>query len=163
VGKLRSGDTEAAKRMFQETLASDPKNAKALVGLGLILIDEGELEEAKTLLAQAVEEDGIRRELAQLRAKVFLVEHSAGERGALQARLKANPKDHEARLALACQDALAGRHDAALAAFLELVKADRKFKEDAGRRGMVSVFDLLPPDSPLTASYRSKLSSVLFS
>ena len=39
----------------------------------------------------------------------------------------------------------------------------RKFKEDAGRKGMVAVFDILPPDSPHTQAYRGKLSLILFS
>jgi putative thioredoxin len=163
VGKLKAGDTASAKKMFQETLANDPKNAKALVGLGLILIDEGDLEEAKKLLSQAVEKDEIRRELTQLRAKVFLAEHATGEERAWRARLSTDPKDLEARFALACHDARKGRFEPALAAFLDIVKKDRKFKEDAGRKGMVAVFDLLPPDSPLTSTYRGKLSSILFS
>jgi len=163
VEKLHSGDTAEAQRMFRETLAGDPKNAKALVGLGLILIDEGDLEGARDLLGQAVEQDDIRRELAQLRAKVFLAEHAAGDTGSLKARAQADPKDLDAKLALACQDALGGRAEPALVALLDIVRTDRKFKEDAGRKGMVSVFDILPPDSPLINQYRGKLSSILFS
>ena len=163
VGKLREGDTETAEQKFRETLKNDPKNAKALVGLGLIQIDRGNLVEAKQMLADAVEQDDIRRELAQLRAKVFLHENADGDEGALRARLQADPQDLEARFALACRDALNGRAEQALASLLEIVKTDRKFKEDAGRKGMVAVFDILPPDSPHTQAYRGKLSLILFS
>ena len=160
-GLLKSGDTAAAERVFRETLQSDAKNAKALVGLGLILIDQGKLDEAKERLGQIDEEDDIRRELAQLRAKVFLHEH-AGDEMALRAQLQSDPMNLEAKFGLACRDAVAGRHGPALEAFLEIVKTDRKFRDDGGRKGMVSVFDVLPPKSPLEPEYRNKLSSILF-
>jgi putative thioredoxin len=156
VGLLKSGDTSTAQKKFEETLATDPKNAKALVGLGLIKIDAGDLEGTKKLLDQVVEQDDIRHELAALQAKVYLTEHKAAGNGT-------SPNELEGKFAQACQDGLQGRYDSSLAAFLEIVKRDRKFKEDGGRKGMVAVFAVLPPDSPLIMDYRGKLSLLLFS
>ena len=162
VGLLKSGDPVEAERVFRETLETDAKNAKALVGLGLILIEQGKLDEAKQMLGQIEEEEDIGREVAQLRAQVFLHEH-AGDEAALRAQLQSDPMNLEAKFGLACRDAVAGRHGPALEAFLEIVNTDRKFRDDGGRKGMVAVFDVLPPESPLEPEYRNKLSSILFS
>jgi putative thioredoxin len=159
VGLLKSGDAATARKKLEETLAGDPKNSKALVGLGLILADEGDLAGARKLLEQAVEQDDIRHDLAALRAKVYLMENAGGGNGT---PLQPGASELELKFAQACRDALGGRYDAALAAFLDIVKRDRKLKEDGGRKGMVSVFSLLPPDSTLTSEYRSRLSSLLF-
>lgn len=162
IGELRSGHGEEAEAKFREILTSDPNNNRALVGLGLILVDRGDLDEARQLMERAVEEDDIRRELAQLRGKVFLHEN-AGPAEELRAKLAQDPNDLEAKFALACTDAVEGRHTDALEAFLEIVRTDRKFREDAGRKGMVATFDILPPESELADTYRGKLSSILFS
>jgi len=156
VGLLKSGQTESAQKMFEETLSNDPKNAKALVGLGLIKIDQGDLEGSRELLGRIEEQDDIRHELAALRAKVYLTENAAQGNGTPQGEM-------DRKFAQACRDALQGRFDASLSAFLEIAKQDRKFRDDGGRKGMVAVFAVLPPDSPLVRDYRSKLSLVLFS
>jgi len=156
VGLLKAGDTGTARKKFEETLATDPKNAKALVGLGLIKIEEGDLEGTKKLIEQVVEQDDIRHELAALQAKVYLTEHASGGNGA-------GSNELEGKFAQACRDAIQGRYEPSLEVFLEIVKRDRKFKEDGGRKGMVAVFAMLPPDSSLIKDYRGKLSLLLFS
>ncbi len=50
----------------------------------------------------------------------------------------------------------------ALAELLEIVRLDRSFGDDAGRRTLVALFTLLGDEDPLTREYRGKLGSVLF-
>ena len=51
----------------------------------------------------------------------------------------------------------AGRIEDALEHLLELVQRDRKYGDDAGRRGMLAIFDAEGPQSDLARDYRRRL------
>ena len=44
---------------------------------------------------------------------------------------------------------------------LEIVRRDRKFKDDIGRRTLLDVFNLLGGQGELVSAYRRKLASLL--
>ena len=52
--------------------------------------------------------------------------------------------------------------EAALERFLEIVRTDRKFRDDGGKAAMLDLFRLLGDEHPLTLEYRSALTMVLF-
>ena len=52
---------------------------------------------------------------------------------------------------------LAGTHEAAL----EIVRRDRAFGDDIGRKTLLQIFSLLGSDSDLVREYRGKLSSLI--
>lgn len=89
------------------------------------LIAEGALEEAQSLLDSmpAAERD---EEHARLLARLKLARHKpAGDPTALAARVAANPKDFEARFALAAIHAHSGDFGAAFEQLLEVVLRDK--------------------------------------
>ncbi|HEX7926593.1 MAG TPA: tetratricopeptide repeat protein, partial [bacterium] len=89
--------------------------------------------------------------------RIYLMEQAAdGATGADKAELL---QAFQRGLAAALQ----GAHAPALEEFLAIVKKDRKFREDGGRKGMLAVFAMEPPNSPLVDDYRAKLSLILFS
>jgi len=45
---------------------------------------------------------------------------------------------------------------------LELMKRDRAFQEDAGRKGMLSVFAILGGEGELVTRYRSRMLNALY-
>ena len=158
----QAGDNAGAMRVFLPVLQNEPKNAAALIGMGHCLLDEGNLEGAKEAAAKVNEADleklGERQQLEKLlsilRSRIFLNEACqppAGTSGPLDEQLRA-----------ACQAALTGQFERALEPLLNIVRTDRKFRDDMGRKALLAVFDLLPPDSPLRSTYRQKLSNLLF-
>ena len=159
---LDEGDSASAEAAFRETLEKNPQDAKARVGLGHVLVDQGQWAEAQVLTGEIEEDDDLRRDLTKLRAKILLQEN-AGVAEEARSDWEADPGNLEALFALACRNALSGEFEAALEGFFTIVQTDRKFKEDAGRRGMLAVFEILPEGSPLDSVYRGKLSSLLFS
>ena len=77
-------------------------------------------------------------------------------------RLLPDPADLQARLDLA--NALVARRDyePALEQLLAIVERDRAFGDDAGRRLMLSVFDLAKDQPQLVSSFRRRLSAALY-
>ncbi|AJK47549.1 thioredoxin [Burkholderia plantarii] len=81
---------------------------------------------------------------------------------ALEARIAADGNDLEARFDLA-QLLIAHRvYEGALEQLLEIVKRDRAFKDDVGRKTMVSVFELAADQPNLVSAWRRKLSALLY-
>jgi putative thioredoxin len=103
-----------------------------------------------------------RKEADRLIARIKLQEGGAQDLAALQAKVKAEPNNLDARFVLA--QALAGmeKYEEALAEFLAIVKTDRRFQDDGGRKGMVQIFEVLGSDHPLTDRFRSELAAALF-
>jgi putative thioredoxin len=88
---------------------------------------------------------------------------NAGDIGALQAKSKADPGDHQARLDLAIALAARGEAESAIAEILESVRRDRNWNEGAARKQLLTLFEALGPADPAVQSGRRKLSSILFS
>ena len=86
----------------------------------------------------------------------------APDAGELLRAIEADPTDCESRYRLAAIHITNGDHEAALDQFLEILRTDRGFRDDAGRRGLLSVFEMLGGDDPLVGRYRSRMSSLLY-
>ena len=68
-----------------------------------------------------------------------------------------------ARLELSTALFGAGQREAAIDELLTLVRRDRAWNEEAGRKQLVKFFEAMGPTDPLTLSARRRLSSILFS
>ena len=102
-------------------------------------------------------------QLGALRARLAFVQIANAQPDvmALRAALEANPSDGAARNALAAHHALAGDFGTALAEWLELMRRDRKFGDDAGRRALLQAFEVLGEQDPLVNQYRRRMASLL--
>jgi putative thioredoxin len=158
---LAAGKASEAEAAFRDALQSDPRAGGALVGLARVLSERGEDVDALALLDR-VGPGPHRQEADRLAAALRVRQSGAGDEAALRARVEANPADLDARFALAQALAATGRYDEALAQYLAVVKADRSFRDDAARKAMLDIFDLLGPGDELADRYRSELAKVLF-
>ncbi len=80
---------------------------------------------------------------------------------AARTALAAHPDDLSLRFRLAEALAAAQQYEEALALGLELVERDRKGTGEEARKIMLTIFQVLPPESPLANEYRRKLSLAL--
>jgi len=62
----------------------------------------------------------------------------------------------------ACHQVLEQDYQGALDKLLYFVEQHRSYQQDAGRKGMLALFDGLGPNHPLTQEYRKKLVSALY-
>ena len=162
---MDSGDHAAAGNVFMQVLQQDPGNTKAAGALIRCAIAGGQLDQARQILDQIPTEEATNPEIEAARTALELAEagQSAGDTGALQARIAANEDDHEARYDLAQALYGAGDAEAAIDHLLELFKRNRAWNDEAARMQLLKIFEALGPTHPATAAGRRKLSSMLFS
>ena len=158
----QEGKSAQAKAADQQILDADPNHAKALLGMGRLLVNERNDQAALDQLDKISLVADERKEADRLIARIKLQEGGTQDITALQAKVKAEPNNLAARFDLA--QALAGmeKYEEALTEFLTIVKTDRGFQDDGGRKGMVQIFEVIGSDHPLTDQFRSELAAALF-
>jgi putative thioredoxin len=164
--QIYSADKDAAKaiELLDQAAKSDPANEDVRFDQAGIYLDLGQFDTARKLLDSLSGLAQMDERVTALRARLDLAEGAAqaGDMASLQSRVTREPGDLEARLQLARIHVARKRYSEALEHLLEIVKRDRGFKDDAGRRTMLEVFSLLGPDNELVDEYRRRLASALY-
>lgn len=161
---LASGDAAAALRKLDEAQAIDANDEPLLLMRIEALLETHRAAEANALITQA--EDSRRgfrdeRRLAALKARAAFGGDPDADLATLARRAAALPVDCAAKLAYARALAAGGDYEAALAELLAIVRSDRSFGDDIGRKTMLTVFAALPGDSDVVRRYRRALASLL--
>ncbi len=135
----QAGDVEDTEQGYRDALSAEPDNRAARLGLGRILADRGDAEEAREILAPLLPDPEAERLLAGLRV---------AEWGAVEG---------PGTLASAEWLAAQGKWRDALEGMLGALGDD-----PTAREAMLDVFAVLGDDDPLVTEYRRKLANVLF-
>jgi putative thioredoxin len=158
-----SGKLELAEENYRAALGQKADHYKAQVGLGRTLLKLDRLDEGLAVLEKVPPGAAERTTADALIATAQFRRHAAGQSEAdLRARVEANPADVASRYALANLLAAEERYPEALDHFLEVVRRDRKYEDDGGRKAMLALFTLIGEDQEITRGYRQKLANVLF-
>jgi putative thioredoxin len=159
---LAAGDQDAAARELGAALMADPGHAGANLAMARLALHRRDPDAVRAHIGR-IPPAAPERELAtyiedaaRLVASV-LDEDGMGDERALAARVAEAPEDVAARFALGVHHVAAGRYQDALDAFLGVVERDRKWKDQAARKAMLTVFGLLGVRDPLADAYRRKL------
>ena len=158
------GDLDGALQLLAEASALDPNDEWVRVDAAELLFAKGEPDEAQRLIDTLKDVDVLKdARVQQLKAKVRLAEmQEEGESEAeLAAAIAANENDLDARLKLANVLVASNRHAEGMDQLLEIVRRDRSFQDDIGRRTLLDVFNLLGGQGELVSEYRRKLASLL--
>ncbi|MFN6961718.1 MAG: tetratricopeptide repeat protein [Rhodocyclaceae bacterium] len=163
-----SGDIAGARRKLAQAIELDPKNETAyldFIQLSLDLGTAGALSEAARLMEAIGDRVRDQDRAAALKARLEMASSAGGaDITTLQARLERDANDHEARLQLANVLAMRQDYRNALEHLLEIVRRDRKWNDEAGRKGMLKLFTMLanqPQYDDLVRSYRIALARTL--
>jgi putative thioredoxin len=162
---LAQGDTAGAAQLYGQLLAADSTNIAAVAGLARCYVQAGEIDKAKQTLAMVPEAKRNDAAVAAAQAALDVAEQakSVGPLGDLEAKVAANPADHQARFDLAVALNAKGKRTEAAQHLLDIVKRDRKWNDDAARKQLVQFFEAWGPADDATLAGRRKLSSILFS
>ncbi len=157
------GDRAGAEAKFDEAIALDPETDAARLAYIGFLLDGNAVTEAKSqfeaLSPQAAQQDAY----AALRMRVDAMESLSGlpDEPTLSARIAADPRDLAARLDLARLLIARQQYEPALEQLLEIVRTDRTFEDDIGRKTMLSVFEMLADRPDVVSRWRRQLSTAL--
>jgi putative thioredoxin len=101
--------------------------------------------------------------IARARSALALAESApAADTSAREARIAADPDDHEARYELAGALAASGNRDAAADHLLESIGRDREWNEGAARKRLLQLLEAVGLEDPWAGAQRRRLSAILF-
>jgi putative thioredoxin len=159
---LAAGDTDAVVSLLTAARESDPDNPRVTLALARAQAASGDIAAAEASLDSLPAAEQDQPEAVALRSQLFFAGQVADAPGAaeLEARLAADPADLEALHQLALRRVVEQDYDSAMELLLQLMQKDRNFGEDAGRQGLLQVFELLGDDARVS-QYRRRMASLL--
>ena len=160
-----AGEAEDAAGLFGEIIAQEPENPEAWGGLVRALLAAGHEDQAHAALAEIPESLAEHAEISGARSALELAAAGRAAReqmSSLEARLAANPADHQARSDLATALNAMDQREQAADALLGIVSHDRAWNEDGARLQLLKFFEAWGFDDAATMAARRKLSALLF-
>ena len=153
---LSEGNYDGALTVLQQALNEEPNNPGLKIEWADILILQGDLDGARTVMATISEDvDGYERPTIRLE----IAEEAAGM-GSLdeaQVAVDSEPSNLEEQYRLSILLAQATRYEESLDHAMHILQADREFRDDIGRMTMIRVMTLLPKDSDVVKRYRRRM------
>ncbi|MES2482223.1 MAG: thioredoxin [Pseudomonadota bacterium] len=175
-----AGSDEHFKQL-EHAVAADPANDDARFSFVKALLLDGRIDDAKVAFAPVINKTTLVRRFDSLARLIeaidFAQTHPKGLEALVQldSRIGANKRDFEARFDRARLLLAHQKWTEAMDELLEILMRDKAWNQDLARKTYIAILDLIepakpkvadgqiPPDDPLVATYRRRLSSVVLS
>ncbi|MFQ5994042.1 MAG: thioredoxin [Acidiferrobacterales bacterium] len=159
----QSGHTDETADLLQQAMQVDPSNDRIKLELAAVRFEQSRLDDTDALVGELAAETKTRPDALALIAqlKFARIAVNAPPLEALERKILADPNDNEARTQLGARQVLAKDYESALQNLLDVVKHDRSYDDDAGRKGMLAIFAILEGKGELVNRYRSLLAATL--
>ncbi|MEO8389009.1 thioredoxin [Polaromonas sp.] len=176
-----STDPAAVLEKLQHAVATNPADDNARFDYVKLLLLLGHDDDAKVAFAPVIAQTSVVRRFDSLKrwmdAMDFVASgaHGSGAGAGFDAKIAANKRDFEARHDKARWLMAQQRWTDALDELLEILMRDKAWNDDLARKTYIAVLDVMeapkpkvadgqiPPDDPIVATYRRRLSSVILS
>jgi putative thioredoxin len=156
---IGAGNLTDAAALIAQALAAEPNHPKARIAEIRLRAAGGDTQGAEALI-EALPLDLLGDpDLVVLRGHLRFANVLAGAspEPELSARVAANRADSEAKYQLAAHRVSRGDYEGALELLFDLMRGDRAYGDDAGRKGMLVLFDLLGGSGDLVSRWRSRM------
>lgn len=166
---IEGGDPTSATQLLGQILGAEPDNERAMVCMVEALLALGDMDQVTELLEklpETIEKDAaLKVRVQRIRTTLELQAQmaDAGDVTELEAKIEADPMDHQARFDLALTYQADGKMAEAAESLLASIMRDREWNDAACRVQLLKLFEALGPTDPVTLKYRRRLSSLLFS
>lgn len=147
-------DAAVAEATLRQALALQPGHVEATLDLAERVIARGALDDAHALLERVAANARNDRHAALVKRIALARNRPQGDPQALAARIAANPKDHEARFALAALQVYDGNFNAAFDQLLEVVMRDKAEWREKARAQLVEWFAVCPDPETVSRGRR---------
>ncbi|MEO5795604.1 MAG: thioredoxin [Rhodoferax sp.] len=153
-----AGDTDAALAKLADALALDPANDDARCDYVRLLVQAGYLEEAEAALQPTLRYIPLQLRFEALGQWIGALNFAAtaaggtGDVAEFDAKIAANKRDFDARYAKGRILMALGDWTAAMDELLEIVMRDKKWNDEAPRKAIVAIMELLTPPKPKAAA-----------
>jgi putative thioredoxin len=160
---LEAQQLDKALNLLAEAGKLEPDNAQIGIEQARALTLSGQVEDAENALKALPMDVQMGADVKILLAQIGFakVADQSPVTTELEARLAQNPADLAARYQLSARKVLTGDYEPALDHLFEIMRRDRAFKDDAGRKGLLAIFDLLGGRGDLVTRYRTKMFNAL--
>lgn len=159
-----AGALDQAMDLLRQANQQEPDNVEVLLDIADLIAEQGDLDQAWQILEALPVDAATRDDVRELKARIGMARsaQSGPPEEELLSRIEADPKDLEAREALAAKLALRNDVEGALEQYYRMMLHDRSYNDDAGRRGMIDLFEMLGGEHPLVRQYRRKMFGLLY-
>jgi putative thioredoxin len=172
-----AADPAAQLEKLQHAVATDPANDDARFEYVKALLLAGREEDARRAFDPVANKTGVVRRLDALARWLDALEFARGgaDLAPLDQRIATSKRDFEARYDRARLLLAKQQWTDAMDELLEILMRDKAWNEDLARKTYIAVLELIekprpkvaegqiPPDDPVVATYRRRLSSVVLS
>lgn len=157
------GEAEQAIAIMQQLILDEPDNYTARSEFARIMVSEDRFDDARQLIESLPEDEKSKPAVKGLVAQIEMSNalKDAPSIDELRQRIASNENDSDARYLLGNQLIATGDYENAMEQFLQLMIRDREFNDDAGRKSLLQVFDMLGGSGELVTKYRRKLANAL--
>ncbi|MDH5301004.1 MAG: tetratricopeptide repeat protein [Gammaproteobacteria bacterium] len=160
---LASQQTAQAVPLLQQALQLNPHSIKTLTSLADAYLALNMSDELATMIqnlpVNLAEDSSLQVYVSRMRFVQRL--QNAPDQASLEQRIAANDSDVEAHYLLAAYRATQQQWEAAMDGFLKVISLDRKFGDDAGRKAVLEIFNILGGSGPVVTMYRVKMARLL--
>ncbi len=156
-------DLEAAIAQLESSIEKSPEDWSLRKDLAQLRFQQGDHEAAEREINSLPIEEQTSDEIKALVANLFFMDiaQQAASPDILAQNVAANPSDTRSCYQLAAHQVVDGDYQSALERLLAIVQKDRSFEDDAGRKAMIMIFDLLGSGNSLVGQFRRRLLSAL--
>ena len=150
---ISEGQSSKVIEPLNQLVQQFPKEKKIQYWLAKALLDENRSDDAEAVLNTFVKGDDYYTQVkALLNLKVFSQD------------MNIEIKDEFDKLYVeGCKFALEESYEKAFRSFLEIVKTNREYRDDIGRKSMLTLFGILGNKDPMTLKFKQLLSMYIFS
>ena len=178
---LAEGDTDTALELLQQAVMTDPANDDVRADYVKLLLQLGREDDAKVAFAPVIAKAATSRRLSALKiwmdALDFVAISASGEgaEAEFDAKITANKRDFDARFGRARWLMAQQRWTDAMDELLDILMRDKAWSDELARKTYVAILEIIeppkvkvadgqiPPEDPVVATYRRRLSSVVLS
>jgi len=159
----QEGDADKACTLLAKAALDDPANFRIPIDLAKLLMLKGDYTQAEYLLQSLPGEVRDEAEVSTLLAHVSFIRvaQDAPDIETLERKIAADPDNTVARYQLSSLKLVSDDYEGAMAHLLEIVRRDRAFREDAGRKGLIAIFNMVGSQHDLVGRYRSLLAEAM--